>query len=133
MGTIKGAFFLVHCLFTRQLVGRLSYQETATDIMIANARLSLTIVKSTGTIHNLTLDNQYLLGSIHEDTPTPGGPTGNGISGIGLYIDCYCIRNGTGNYTPGYIAPGYRVFNGTDAIGTPFAGAVMEEVFPSSG
>jgi rhamnogalacturonan endolyase len=127
------SFVLLLCLFTSLTSALLSSFENKVEITIANAHLSFTIAKSTGAIHNLTLDNQNLLGTIHEDTPIPGGPTGNGRSGIGPYLDCYCIRNGTGNYTPGYIAPIYQTFNGTDATGTPFAGAMMEETFPSSG
>lgn len=111
--------------FTLRTFARLTSIETGTDVTISNARLSLNILKSTGAIHNLTLDGQNLLGTYKT------GSTGR--SGVGPYLDCYCIKKGSGAYTPGSIAPKYNTFNGTDEKGTPFAGVVMSETLPESG
>jgi rhamnogalacturonan endolyase len=128
MATFAILVLKIVVLFCTSFASAVLLSEDPGQITISNTRLSFTISKKTGAIEKLTLDDQNLLGTLHDDIPTPGGPTGNGRSGIGPYLDCYCIRNGTGNYTPGYIAPIYRTFNGTD-----FVGAVMSETFPSSG
>lgn len=111
--------------FTVRTSARLTSVETGTDVTLSNARLSLTILKSTGAIHNLTLDGQDLLGTYKKGS--------KGKSGIGPYLDCYCIKKGSGSYTPGSIAPKYKTFEGSDASGTPFAGVVMSETLPESG
>lgn len=112
-------------LFTLRTFARLTSVETGTDVTITNARLSLNILKSTGAIHNLTLDGQDLLGTYKKAS--------NGVSGVGPYLDCYCISKGSGSYTPGSIAAKYTTFDGTDETGTPFAGVVMSETLPESG
>ncbi|KAE9992750.1 hypothetical protein EG327_007826 [Venturia inaequalis] len=104
---------------------RLISIETGSDLTISNARLSLNILKSTGAIHNLTLDGQNLLGTYKKAS--------KGRSGLGPYLDCYCIKKGSGSYTPGSIAPKYTTFNGSDHVGTPFVGVVMSETLPASG
>ncbi|TLD39160.1 rhamnogalacturonate lyase precursor [Venturia nashicola] len=117
------AFGVLIAQFSSWTSARLISVETGTNITISNARLSLTILKSTGAIHNLTLDGQNLLGTNKKNKKT----------GIGPYLDCYCIKKGAGSYTPGYIAPKYNSFNGSDEKGTPFAGVVMSETLPESG
>jgi hypothetical protein len=98
----------------------------------ANTRLLFSLAKSDSIMDVLTLDGVSLLGTRASEPPTPGGPTGNGLSGVGIYLDCYCVAAGNGAYTPGRNAS-YRVFEGTDADGVAFAGYTMTDRHASSG
>ena len=93
--------------------------ESTTRLTLSNDRLIASVIKNGGTIDILTLDGQDLL-----------GPR-NGSTGIGPYLDCYCIP--TGAYTPGSIAPVYTLLNGTDTTGTPWGGIIMSEIYPPTG
>ena len=68
----------------------LNATETTTQYVLANDRFSAAVNRSTGAIQNLVLDGQDLLGTPNFVTPTPGGATGSGNSGLGPYLDCYC-------------------------------------------
>lgn len=109
----------------------LNATANASRLTIANDHLYASVNKSTGGIDLLSLDGQDLLGSKSYETPTPGGATGSGNSGIGPYLDCYCTPDGA--YTPGSIDPRYNLLTGTDATGTPWAGISMSEVYPPTG
>ena len=52
-------------------------------------------------------------------------------SGIGPYLDCYCIPSGS--YTPGSIDPKYQLIKGNDTTGTQYGGIVMSETYPPTG
>jgi rhamnogalacturonan endolyase len=104
--------------------------ETTSRINIANERLSFSISKGTGWIDTLSLDQQDLLGAKVHDEPVPGGPTGNGNSGYGPYLDCYCTTKGF--YTPGKHAT-YKLVQGKDSTGVDFAGSIMTDRNPESG
>jgi rhamnogalacturonan endolyase len=72
----------------------LNATEDASHLTISNERLRFTVKKATGVVDYISLDNQGLLGSPLSEKPTPGGPTGNGQSGVGPYLDCYCVPSG---------------------------------------
>lgn len=118
-------------LLVTQAQAVLNATETSEAIVLSNDRLYASVNKSFGAIDQLFLDNQNLLGEAAYVPNTAGGSSGNGVSGVGPYLDCYCILNGT--YTPGYIAPEYKLFKGKDSEGIPYGGAVMGETYPNSG
>lgn len=99
----------------------LTAEDTGPQLVIANDRLHAAVNKTTGAIQNLLLDGQDLL----------SGGSGNGASGRGPYLDCYCTPSGF--YTPGHIAPRYQLINGTDSSKTPYGGIVMSETYPATG
>jgi rhamnogalacturonan endolyase len=109
----------------------LNATETALQLVLANDRLYVAVNKSTGVVDQLVLDHQDLLGALNYVVPTPGGSTGSGNSGIGPYLDCYCIPSGS--YTPGSIAPRFQLIHGTDSTGTVYGGVVMSETYPPTG
>lgn len=105
--------------------------ENRKQLVLSNDRLHAAVNKSTGAIDKLSLDGQDLLGQLNYVMPTPGGATGSGNSGIGPYLDCYCIPSGS--YTPGSIDPKYKLIKGVDSTNTPFGGVVMSETYPPTG
>ncbi|KFZ14201.1 hypothetical protein V501_03374 [Pseudogymnoascus sp. VKM F-4519 (FW-2642)] len=109
----------------------LTAKDTGPQLVIANDRLYAAVNKTTGAIQNLSLDGQDLLGAPGYENPTPGGATGNGASGLGPYLDCYCTPSGF--YTPGHLAPRYQLINGTDSSKTKYGGIVMSETYPATG
>ncbi len=118
-------------LLATSVVAVLTATEDSKHLVLSNDRLYTSVNKSTGGVDVLILDGQDLLGSQSSATPTPGGPTGNGRSGIGPYLDCYCVPSGA--YTPGGNSPTYKLFKGTDSTGTAYGGVVMSETYPSTG
>ncbi|PNS16566.1 ribosomal RNA small subunit methyltransferase B [Sphaceloma murrayae] len=123
-----------HLLLVSATVGSacaaINATESATQIVIANDRLFTALNKTTGAINYLTLDGQNLLGTRSYTPPTPGGATGDGVNGV-LNMDCYCVPSGF--WTPGSIAPKFRVVQGTDSGGKAYAGVVMSDVYPQTG
>ncbi|KAK4952414.1 hypothetical protein LTR10_009220 [Elasticomyces elasticus] len=105
--------------------------ETADRLILENDRLYVSVNKSTGAIDHLSLEGQDLLGTQDYVTPTPGGATGSGNSGIGPYLDCYCTPEGS--YTPGSIDPTYQLLHGNDSTDTAYGGVVMSEIYPGTG
>lgn len=105
--------------------------ETSGLLILENERLYVAVNKSVGVVTNLFLDSQNLLGTGGFEQPTPGGSTGSGDTGIGPYLDCYCIPSGS--YTPGSIDPYYKLIQGEDSTGTKYGGIVMGEVYPPTG
>ncbi|KAM5342388.1 hypothetical protein ACJ41O_013354 [Fusarium nematophilum] len=93
--------------------------ESDTELVISNDRLYAAVQKSGGSIGKLTLDGTNLLG------------TRSGATGQGPYLDCYCTPRGF--WTPGTVAPTYKLFNGTDASGTDYGGIVMSDTFAETG
>ncbi|KAF2136384.1 polysaccharide lyase family 4 protein [Aplosporella prunicola CBS 121167] len=118
-------------LFSGIVFAVLNVNETTSQIILENDRLHVALNKSTAVIDGLTLDHQDLLGALSYEKPTPGGATGSGNSGIGPYLDCYCTPQGF--YTPGTIAPEFRIFKGTDSDKAQYAGVVMSETYPATG
>lgn len=106
-------FFIASALAT------LTASENSTLITLENERLHVEITKAGGAVTKLYLDGQDLLG------------TKTGSTGIGPYLDCYCIPSGF--YTPGSIAPYYTLYQGTDSLGKKYAGVQMGEVYPPTG
>ncbi|KAI9739781.1 MAG: hypothetical protein M1834_006502 [Cirrosporium novae-zelandiae] len=100
-------------------------------LVLKNDHLSASVNKSSGAIDQLSLDGQDLLGTLSYEAPTPGGSTGSGNSGIGPYLDCYCIPDGF--YTPGSIAPEYKLIQGVDSTNASYGGIVMSETYPQTG
>ncbi|KAI0152972.1 polysaccharide lyase family 4 protein [Xylariaceae sp. FL1272] len=105
--------------------------ESSGALFVGNDRLVYAVNKSTGAIDYLTLDGQDLLGSQNYIPNTPGGSSGNGKSGIGPYLDCYCIPSGT--YTPGSVNATYTLYQDVDSLGTSWGGIVMSELYPPTG
>lgn len=97
----------------------LNTTETSSAVIIANDRLYASVNKATGAVETLTLDGQNLLG------------TKSGSTGIGPYLDCYCIPSGF--WTPGSSAPTYQLYNGTDSTGTAFGGIKMSDTYKPTG
>jgi rhamnogalacturonan endolyase len=97
----------------------LNATENPSRLTISNDRLFASVQKSSGAIDQLTLDGQDLLG------------TRSGNTGIGPYLDCYCTPSGA--YTPGRIAPVYKLLQGTDVSNTTWGGIVMSETYPPTG
>ena len=130
---VMGAFasLTVLLLHFSSVLAYVNVTETTSTYDFANDRLSVSVNKSIGIINKLSLDGEDLLGSLSYETPTPGGATGSGNSGIGPYLDCYCVPSGF--YTPGTIAPQYKVFQGHDSDGVAYAGLLMGEVYPATG
>lgn len=109
----------------------LNATETLERLILENDRLTVFVNKSTGAVNYLTLDGQDLLGTANYVQPTPGGATGSGNSGIGPYLDCYCIPSGS--YTPGSKNAIYKLYKGFDSTGTAYGGVAMSEVYPPTG
>jgi rhamnogalacturonan endolyase len=122
---------LLLSVFSLPIHGLLNATQDSKQLVLANGRLYAAVNKSTGAIYALSLDGQDLLGSLNYVTPTPGGATGSGNSGIGPYLDCYCIPSGS--YTPGSINPKYQLISGTDSTNTAYGGIVMSETYPPTG
>lgn len=101
-------------LLVTKALALLNATETPTELIISNSRLYASVNKSFGAIWKLTLDGQDLL-----------GPK-SGSTGIGPYLDCYCIPSGF--YTPGSINPKYQLIKGVDSTNTPYGGIVLSEV-----
>lgn len=136
LDSLGGAFLLSSIGF---VTARLTANETSTYLQLENDHLFVSVNKSIGVIDNLVLDGQDLLGSRAYIPYTPGGSSGNGRYGIGPYLDCYCIpasgpsSTGSGSYTPGTIAPTYKLFHGVDAHHVAYGGVMMSEVYPPTG
>lgn len=91
-----------------------------TTVTLANVRLNTILDKNTGQVVDVPLDSQDLL-----------GPQ-SGSTGIGPYLDCYCIPSGF--YTPGSTgAPTLDVVQGTDSTGTEYAGMIMTDIYTPTG
>jgi rhamnogalacturonan endolyase len=105
--------------FLCQVLAVLNATEDAKQLVLANDRLYAAVSKATGAVYSLTLDGQNLLGTV------------SGSSGIGPYLDCYCIPSGF--YSPGRIAPKYQLIKGVDSTNTPYGGIIMSETYPPTG
>jgi rhamnogalacturonan endolyase len=122
--------FLITVFLLDVALAVIKTSDTASRISIENDQFSISINKKTGWIDGLTLDHQDLLGgNIHEE-PVPGGPTGNGNSGYGPYLDCYCVTKGF--YTPGKHAT-FQLIRGKDSDGVEYAASIMADRHPESG
>ncbi|KAI1847371.1 hypothetical protein JX266_006596 [Neoarthrinium moseri] len=118
-------------LLPSSITATLFANESSGALFIGNDRLVSAVNKSTGAVDFLSLDGQDLLGSKNYVPNTPGGSSGNGQSGIGPYLDCYCIPSGT--YTPGGVNATYKLLQGLDGTGVAWAGIVMSEQYPPTG
>ncbi|KAK6193229.1 Lyso-phosphatidylcholine acyltransferase [Pestalotiopsis sp. IQ-011] len=101
------------------ILAALNATETLSELIIANDRLYASVSKASGSVETLTLDGQNLLG------------TKSGSTGIGPYLDCYCVPSGF--WTPGSAAPSYELYNGTDSTGTQYGGIKMSDTYPATG
>lgn len=109
---------LLSCL-SRWASAFLNATETSDQLIIANDRLYASVEKSLGAVVTLTLDGQNLLG------------TKSGNTGIGPYLDCYCIPSGF--WTPGRTNPTYELYADTDSTGTKYGGIRMSDIYPATG
>lgn len=111
--------------------GLLTANQTDTYLLLANDRLTAAVNKSSGAVFYLTLDGQDLLGTKATAVVTPGGATGNGVSGVGPYLDCYCTPKGA--YTPGADDATYALHEGVDARNVSYGGISMSQVYAPTG
>lgn len=94
--------------------------ENNSSLTISNERLVASVSKSKGYVNKLTLDGQNLLGI--ED----------GSTGVGPYLDCYCIPSGF--WTPGRGSNvTYNLYQGIDSTGTKYGGISMGETYAPTG
>ncbi|KAJ5970095.1 Glycoside hydrolase-type carbohydrate-binding [Penicillium vulpinum] len=93
--------------------------ENQTHITLANDRLTAVLRKSVGQIVDLALDGQDLLGAQ------------SGSTGIGPYLDCYCIPSGF--YTAGATSPSMEIVQGTDSTGTKYGGMILSDTYTPTG
>jgi len=119
--------FILLSLFCVRITALLNATENDTYLILANDRLYAAVNKSRGAVDRLYLDGQNLLGEIYYVTPTPGGAFGETNTGIGPYLDCYCIPEGI--YTPGSVNPQYQLVEGVDSTGTQYGGIIMSETY----
>ena len=103
------AFGLVH-LSTAALITT----DDSNHITLSNDRFTAVLAKSSGHIIDLTLDGEDLLG------PQSGN------TGKGPYLDCNCVPDGKGFWTPGATAQ-LELVEGTDSTGTDYAGISMTD------
>lgn len=118
-------------LFSAAVHGILIANQTDAYLLIANDRLTASVAKSRGIITFLTLDGQNLLGNEATTAVTPGGSTGNGTTGIGPYLDCYCTPAGA--YTPGASNATFQLYQGTDSQNVSYGGMSMHQVYKPTG
>ncbi|KAK3939862.1 rhamnogalacturonan lyase [Diplogelasinospora grovesii] len=118
-GKLTKASFLVLSCALRCVSALLNATETSTSLVIANDRLYAAVEKASGVVVTLTLDGQNLLG------------TRSGMTGIGPYLDCYCIPSGA--WTPGTTNVSYALWSGTDATGTKWGGIKMSDRYTPTG
>jgi rhamnogalacturonan endolyase len=97
----------------------LHVSQNDTTITVANDRLTAVLRRSAGQIVDLSLDGQDLLG------PQAGS------TGIGPYLDCYCIPSGS--YTAGATTPSTEVVQGVDSRGTKYAGMILTDTYTPTG
>lgn len=94
--------------------------KSDTTIILENDRLKTILDKSTGHMVDVSLDGQDLL-----------GPQ-SGSTGIGPYLDCYCVPSGF--YRPGSAGvPTLEVVQGTDSTGTEYGGMIMTDIYTPTG
>lgn len=123
---LKSAVALTLASFTSLGFGLLNATENDSAMVLSNGRLYASLNKSTGYIDGLFLDGQNLLGVKTFNPETPGANAA-GQNGV-FNMDCYCTPKGF--YTPGGIAPYFKLLKGNDSTGTPYGGMVMGEVYP---
>lgn len=111
--------------------GSLIANQSDAYLLIANDRLTAAVNKSTGAVYYLSLDGQDLLGTQTASVVTPGGSTGNGVSGVGPYLDCYCTPKGS--YTPGSDNATYKLYQGIDSVNVSYGGISMHQVYIPTG
>lgn len=98
----------------------LNVVESDSTITLANDRLTTILNRSNGKMVEVYLDGQDLLGPA------------SGSTGVGPYLDCYCIPSGF--YTPGSTgAPDMKVVQGTDSTGTKYGGMIMTDTYTPTG
>lgn len=111
--------------------GALIANQSDSYLLLANDRLTAAVNKSTGAVYYLSLDGQNLLGTEATTAVTPGGATGNGASGIGPYLDCYCTP--AGSYTPGSQNATYELYSGVDSSNVSYGGISMSQTYTPTG
>lgn len=98
----------------------LNVSQNKTTVTLVNDRLKALLGKGSGQVVDLFLDGQDLL-----------GPQ-SGLTGVGPYLDCYCIPSGF--YTPGSSgAPDMQVVEGTDSTGVKYGGVIMTDTYAPTG
>lgn len=128
-GTLRRALQLFP--FVAAALGALIANQSDTYLLVANDRLTAAVSKLTGAMNYLYLDGQNLLGTSTFTVVTPGGATGDGVSGIGPYLDCHCTP--AGSYTPGSQNANYTLYQGVDSSNISYGGISMSQVYAPTG
>lgn len=115
----------------RAVCGALIANQSDAYLLLANDRLTAAVNKSSGAVSYLALDGQNLLGTQATSVDTPGDTSGNGNSGVGPYLDCYCTPSGA--YTPGSQNASYALFQGTDSSNVSYGGISMSQTYAPTG
>ena len=98
----------------------LNITQDDTTIALSNDRLMAILNRNNGQVVDLYLDEQDLLGQQ------------SGSTGIGPYLDCYCIPSGF--YTPGSTgAQSIEVVQGSDSTETKYGGIIMTDTYIPTG
>jgi rhamnogalacturonan endolyase len=113
------AFLLILAITLSVVSASLQVAQNESTITLSNGRLAAVWQKSVGQIIDLTLGGQDLL-----------GPQ-SGSTGIGPYLDCYCIPSGF--YTAGATTPTMQVVQGVDSTGTSYAGVILNDTYTPTG
>lgn len=97
----------------------LTATEDDKSITLENNRLRAIFDKTKGSIVDIYLDGQDLLGEQ------------DGSTGIGPYLDCYCTPSGF--YTAGSTNPITELVQGTDSTGTKYTGIILNDTYTPTG
>lgn len=97
----------------------LTATEDDKSITLENNRLRAIFDKTKGSIVDIYLDGQDLLGEQ------------DGSTGIGPYLDCYCTPSGF--YTAGSTNPITELVQGTDSTGTEYVGIILNDTYTPTG
>lgn len=107
------------CAWAGVALAALQIAEDFSSITLNNDRFKAVWSKSKGSVVDMFLDGQDLL-----------GPQ-SGSTGIGPYLDCYCVPSGF--YTAGATNPRMQYVEGTDSTGTKYAGVILNDTYTPTG
>lgn len=107
------------CAWASVALAALQVAEDNSTITLNNDRFKAVWSKKKGSVVDMFLDGQDLL-----------GPQ-SGSTGIEPYLDCYCVPSGF--YTAGATKPSMQYVEGTDSTGTKYAGVILNDTYTPTG
>ncbi|KAL4955193.1 galactose mutarotase-like domain-containing protein [Aspergillus filifer] len=114
-----GALLGLLSVWASAVCATLTATEDNSTITLENDRLKAVYDKAKGSVIEVYLDEQDLLGEQ------------DGSTGIGPYLDCYCIPSGF--YTAGSTNPITELVQGIDSSGTKYAGIILNDTYTPTG